>query len=132
MFEDHEATYKSAIAFYMTQRLFLGIWYGIVAWLVPMIKGTMFLQMFVIVLTSVLWVGSMHTEWPNQLALTWFAIFFDIFGGRVQRHVYHVVRAQWRRYHRRCYCAYEQMHKRGALALSGKGTGKCHISSIGD
>ena len=81
MFRDGEATYTSALAFYITQRLFLCLWFLMVAFLVPMIKGTMFMQCFIIILTVTFWIGSIHCQWPGQLALIWVAILVDIFGG---------------------------------------------------
>jgi Bacterial low temperature requirement A protein (LtrA) len=42
MFEEEETTYKSAVGFYIAQRLFLGLWYMMVARLVPMIRGILY------------------------------------------------------------------------------------------
>ena len=83
MFEEEGSTYKSAVAFYIAQRLFLGVWYLMVAWLVPMIRGTMVANAMLIILSVVFWIGSMHIHWPGQLALIFIAIVIDLFGGVV-------------------------------------------------
>ena len=81
MFEDEETTYKSAIAFYITSRLFVGLWYLLVAILVPMIRGTALMHVMIITTSATLWIGSMHAEWPGQqLPLIWVAIPIDLFG----------------------------------------------------
>jgi Bacterial low temperature requirement A protein (LtrA) len=81
MFEEEESTYKSAVAFYIAQRLFLGLWYVMVARLVPMIRGTMASNAFLIATAVAFWIGSMHVEWPGQLALIFIGIVIDLFGG---------------------------------------------------
>lgn len=75
-----ESTYTSAIAFYVTQRLFTALWYIYVAWVLPTIRGSMVLLSATVVLSSVFWIGSIHIRWPGQLSLIWIAIFIDIFG----------------------------------------------------
>ena len=80
MFEEEQSTYKSAIAFYIAQRLFLAIWYLGVGWLVPMIRGTMVTNSLLIIWSVAFWIGSMHVEYPSQLALIFIAIFIDLFG----------------------------------------------------
>ena len=81
MFEEEESTYKSAVAFYIAQRLFLGIWYHMVAGLVPMIRGTMIANSLLILTSVAFWIGSMHVHYPSQLALIFIGIIIDLFGG---------------------------------------------------
>ncbi|KIW99417.1 uncharacterized protein Z518_11405 [Rhinocladiella mackenziei CBS 650.93] len=76
-----ESTYTSAIAFYITQRLFGAIWYLSVAILLPTIRGAMVSLAVMVVISVVIWIGSIHVEWPNQLALIFIALAVDIFGG---------------------------------------------------
>lgn len=76
---DH--TYTSAIAFYIAQRLAMGIWFLFVAYWLPNIRGTMVWHALLILFSSVLWIGSMHVEWPNQLALIFIPMCIDLFGG---------------------------------------------------
>ena len=83
IFEEEDSTYKSAIAFYIAQRLFLACWYAMVSRLVPMIRGVMLTNTLLILLSSALWIGSMHVDWPSQLALIFIAIWIDIFGGMI-------------------------------------------------
>jgi hypothetical protein len=77
----HHNTYTMAIAFFITQRLFVALWYLWVAALVPMIKGTMVLYSGMLVLATAIWIGSIHVAWPNQLALIFIAICLDHLGG---------------------------------------------------
>jgi hypothetical protein len=80
MFEEEGNTYTSAIAFYIAQRLFLGLWYLAVARLVPMIRGTMVANSFMILVAVAFWIGSIHVHWPGKLALIWIGIVIDLFG----------------------------------------------------
>ncbi|KIW12279.1 hypothetical protein PV08_09556 [Exophiala spinifera] len=75
-----ESTYTSAIAFYLTQRLFNAVWFIYVAWILPTIRGSMVLLSALIVISSAFWIGSIHVQWPGQLSLIFIAIFIDIFG----------------------------------------------------
>lgn len=81
--EEPHTTYTMAIGFFIAQRLFVGLWYIWVAVLVPMINGTMVLNAIMIVISSAIWIASIHVSWPNQLALIFIAIFIDLFGGSI-------------------------------------------------
>ncbi|KPI36647.1 uncharacterized protein AB675_9994 [Cyphellophora attinorum] len=87
---DYHNTYISAIAFFVAQRAFVGIWYLGVAVLVPMIKGSMVSNTLIILISSALWIGSIHVSWPNQLALIFLGIAIDLMGGML-------IIALWRR-----------------------------------
>jgi low temperature requirement protein LtrA len=76
-----ESTYTPMIAFYLTQRLFGGAYYLWVAYLVPTISGTMIANAFIVAVSAILWIGSIHVEYPAQLALIFIALTVDIFGG---------------------------------------------------
>jgi hypothetical protein len=75
-----DSTYTSAIAFYITQRLFGGLWYACVAILLPNIRGTMVCWAGSVVVSVVLWIASIHVGWPNQIAVICIALSLDIFG----------------------------------------------------
>lgn len=81
IFYAFESTYTSAIAFYVTQRLFGAAWYMGIAVLLPNIRGTMVATSILIVISAAIWIVSIHVEWPNQLAPIFLAIFLDLFGG---------------------------------------------------
>ncbi|KAK5382340.1 hypothetical protein LTR20_006027 [Exophiala xenobiotica] len=75
-----ESTYTSAIAFYITQRLFTAVWYLYVAWMLPNIRGSMISLAVTVTFSAALWIASIHVSWPDQLALIWIAIIVDTFG----------------------------------------------------
>jgi low temperature requirement protein LtrA len=75
-----ESTYTSMIAFYLTQRLFSGAYYLWVAYLVPTVSGTMVSNAIIVAVSAALWIGSIHVEYPNRLALIFIALTIDLFG----------------------------------------------------
>ncbi len=75
-----KSTYTSMIAFYLTQRLFAGVYYLWVAYLVPTVSGTMISNALLVAVSAALWIGSIHVEYPNQLALIFIALTIDLFG----------------------------------------------------
>lgn len=81
IFYAFESTYTSAIAFYVAQRLFGAVWYLGVGVLLPNIRGTMVSMAIIVVISSAMWISSIHVDWPNQLAPIFIAIFLDLFGG---------------------------------------------------
>lgn len=76
-----ESTYTSAIAFYVTQQLFAASWYVGTGIVLPNIRGTMVTMAVMVLISCALWIGSIHVEWPNQLALVFVALALDTFGG---------------------------------------------------
>jgi low temperature requirement protein LtrA len=75
-----ESTYTSMIAFYLTQRLFAGVYYLWVAYLVPTVSGTMLTNAVIVAVSAVFWIGSIHVEYPNQLVLIFVGSAVDNFG----------------------------------------------------
>lgn len=75
-----ETTYTPMIAFYLAQRLFAGVYYLWVAYLVPIVSGTMVCHSLLVACSAVLWIGSIHVEYPTQLALIFLALLVDVFG----------------------------------------------------
>lgn len=47
----------------------------------PNIRGYMFSMSLLVLLSVVIWIGSIHVEWPNQLALIFIGLVIDLFGG---------------------------------------------------
>ena len=74
-----ESTYTSMVAFYLTQRLMLAVWFVWVSYLLPNIRGTLIAHIIIVCISSVLWIVSMHVEYPKQLAPIWLAITIDLF-----------------------------------------------------
>ena len=78
-----ESTYTELVAFFLAERLFNALYFFWLAWLIPMVRFVMIGFGVLIVLSSALWIGSIHVEYPNQLALIWLAIAWDLFAGAV-------------------------------------------------
>ena len=64
-----DTTYTSLIAFNLAQRLFVAAYFVFVAWIIPMVKGTMVANISLILVSSALWIGSIHVELPERYAL---------------------------------------------------------------
>ena len=75
-----ESTYTAMTAFYLTERLFLSLWFVACAILLPNIRGACTVYALITVLTSALWIGSIQLVYPQQLALIFLAIPGDVFG----------------------------------------------------
>lgn len=111
MFDHDHSTYTSAIAFYIAQRLFLGLWYLMVAKLVPMIRGTMICNALLITTAVTFWIASIHLHWPAQISLIMIGVVIDLFGniaiialmrktrrgsfGRFTKKVYHLLSSRF-------------------------------------
>lgn len=81
-FIDHAFTDQSSrlIGFYLAARLFMGLYLLLCAYFIPMIRSAMILHFCVALVGAAIWIGSIHVEWPNQLALIWCALFVDVVG----------------------------------------------------
>ena len=44
-----------------------------------MMRGVMIAFIVLILMSAALWIGSIHVEYPNRLALIWIGIFWDLF-----------------------------------------------------
>jgi len=73
-------TYSMLVSFYLAARLFMGGYLFILANIIPMIKGMMYAQGILVLVSSALWIASIHVEMPNRLALIWVAIFIELAG----------------------------------------------------
>lgn len=75
-----EYTYATMIGFYLAARLYMTSYIGLIACLIPMIRGIMAYYICINIVGVALWIGSIHTDWPNQLAIIWIALFIDVTG----------------------------------------------------
>lgn len=75
----HE-TYTMLVAFFLAARLFMGIYYLVLSYTVPMVRGMMIVQAMLTFIPGALWIASVHIETPNRYAAIWVAIFIDLCG----------------------------------------------------
>ena len=97
-----ETTWVQLVSFYLAQRLFSGLYLMSVAYMVPMVRGAMVFYSIMGLIPSLLWIASVHVDYPNRLALVWIAIPLDLFGPlflffirRLPGHRLHVMMAKW-------------------------------------
>lgn len=75
-----ENTWTQLVSFYLAQRCFSGVYLLMVAYIIPMIRGTMVFMAIIGLIPSLLWIGSIHLGYPDHLVLVWIAIPLDLFG----------------------------------------------------
>jgi low temperature requirement protein LtrA len=75
-----ESSYTAMVAFYLGERLLQGIYFLWVAALVPTIRGVMVCQTGLLLITTAMWIASVHTEYPGRLGLMIPAVLLDLFG----------------------------------------------------
>lgn len=80
MLDAFEHTYTQLVAFYLAARLFMGAYYFILIFLIPMIRGMMIASVIMTVIPSALWIGTIYLEMPVRLALIWVTIAIDLSG----------------------------------------------------
>lgn len=73
-----DSTYTQLISFYLAARLYMMAYLLLVAWLVPMIRPVMILQVSAAGIGVVLWIGSIHVNPPQQQAVIWVALGVDV------------------------------------------------------
>lgn len=73
-------TYVQLVSFYLAARIFTAIFYGIAAYLLPMIKGAMISQIIFIIIPTALWIASIHVDMPGRLGFIVPALFLDMYG----------------------------------------------------
>jgi low temperature requirement protein LtrA len=76
-----DSTYTPLIAFYITGRLHFAAHYAWLAYLMPMVRGTMIGFCIMNVIPSALWIGSIHVKEFHRQALIWLAMALDMYGG---------------------------------------------------
>lgn len=75
-----EDSYTAMVAFYLGERLLQGVYFIWVAALVPTIRGVMICQTVLVLVTTAMWIASVHTEYPGRLGLMIPAVLLDLFG----------------------------------------------------
>ncbi|KAL6698953.1 bacterial low temperature requirement A domain-containing protein [Trichoderma pleuroticola] len=75
-----ENTYVQLVSFYLAARVFTAIFYGITAYLLPMIKGVMICQIIGTLIPTALWIASIHVDMPGRLGFIVPALFLDMYG----------------------------------------------------
>ncbi|GFP54159.1 hypothetical protein TASIC1_0003053700 [Trichoderma asperellum] len=73
-------TYVQLVSFYLAARIFTAIFYGIAAYLLPMIKAVMISQIIFIIIPTALWIASIHADMPSRLGFIVPALFLDMYG----------------------------------------------------
>jgi len=81
MIEGLHDTYTMLVSFYLASRFFMGSYYMMLAGTVPMVRGVMFSQALLTIIPGVIWIASIHVEYPQRLGLIWTAIFIDLTAG---------------------------------------------------
>ena len=80
MLDAFHSTYSQLVAFFLAARLFMGSYYLILSYIIPMVRGMMIAQAVLTLIPSALWIASIHIAMPNRLAVIWIAIFIDLCG----------------------------------------------------
>lgn len=75
-----ESSYTAMVAFYLGERLVQGAYFLWVAALVPTIRGVMICQGVLILITTAMWIASVHIEYPARFGLMIPTVIIDIFG----------------------------------------------------
>lgn len=75
-----DTTWIPMISFYLAQRLFSGLYLLSVGCMLPMVRGAMFFYGILGLIPSLVWIGSIHVDYPHRLALVWIAISLDLSG----------------------------------------------------
>ena len=70
-----DTTWIQLISFYLAQRMFNAVYYAWIGYLLPMVRGYMFMHILCILIPASLWIASIQVEYPKRLALIWVAIF---------------------------------------------------------
>jgi low temperature requirement protein LtrA len=80
MLDAFHETYSQLVAFFLAARLFMGSYYLVLSYTVPMVRGMMIVQAIMTLIPSAIWIASIHIEMPDRLAAIWVAIFIDLCG----------------------------------------------------
>ncbi|CCD46354.1 hypothetical protein BofuT4P330000033001 [Botrytis cinerea T4] len=78
--EAFEDSYTMLVAFYLTARLFMGSYFLFLAWCIPMVRGMLIFQAIIIMIPSIIWIGSIYVDLPQRFAIIAIAIFIDLTG----------------------------------------------------
>jgi low temperature requirement protein LtrA len=75
-----ESSETAMVTFYLGERVLQGVYFLWVAALVPTIRGVMVCQTGLILVTTAIWIISVHLEYPGRLGLMIPAVLLDLFG----------------------------------------------------
>lgn len=78
MLDAFETTWTQFVAFYLTARMFLGSYYVILSFVIPMVRGMMLALAITTAIPSALWISSTFVAMPDRLSLIWIAIVLDL------------------------------------------------------
>ncbi|TVY33559.1 hypothetical protein LOCC1_G007531, partial [Lachnellula occidentalis] len=73
-------TYSQLVSFYLAARLFMASYYLFLSFVIPMVRGMMYLNVLMTVIPSTLWIASIHISMPLRLAPIWIALVLDSVG----------------------------------------------------
>ena len=62
-------TYAPLVAFYLTQRLFQAVYFAMISYMLPLIRGVMVSNVVLVLIASALWIGSIQVDGGSRLAL---------------------------------------------------------------
>lgn len=79
-FSEEQDTYVQLVSFYLAARLFQAFSFGLTAYLLPLIKGIMICHIVAIIVPSVFWIASTHSDLPSRLGLIFVALALDLLG----------------------------------------------------
>jgi low temperature requirement protein LtrA len=71
-------TYYPMMSFYLAERFYGALFFSWLAYVVPLIRGTLIYTAIIILLAAVFWLASIHVDYPGQLGFIWVAIVIDI------------------------------------------------------
>ena len=75
-----EYTYTAGISFYLVQKFFMTMFYGLAAFMIPMIRGSMITTAGIGLISGVMYIGAIHVEYPYNVAILFPALFIE-YGG---------------------------------------------------
>ncbi|KAI9803941.1 MAG: hypothetical protein M1833_000222 [Piccolia ochrophora] len=78
--EAFDESYTQMVSFYLAVRIFSAVYFFWLAFVLPLIRSTLIGNIVVVLISSALWIGSIHVERPDRYALIFVAIAIDLFG----------------------------------------------------
>lgn len=78
MLDAFHHSYMMLVAFYSASRLFMALYFVVLAFTVPMVRGMMITQAIITTLPVSLWLGSIYIELPARFGASWVAISLDM------------------------------------------------------
>jgi low temperature requirement protein LtrA len=88
-------TYAAGLSFYIASRFSTAAWLLFVAILTPLIRPTLLYHAIMTILSSVLWIASIHIAYPSNLGLIFVAVCIDLFGTNSVIPLLRILRAKY-------------------------------------